>query len=252
MPSRKFSCREPVYRGWENAIGLLPDAGVSGLEISVRPSEELQPIVAAVREAGIEPMTLAGGVKLDDEESIAAYIDTLDAMARLQIPILFTSASGEEDRDRAMGRLRELAEEAAGRDVVISLETHPPYCQNADDMLATMAATDHSHLGINLDTANIFYYNEGRDSADELDRVIDHVVSLHLKDTDGGFKSAQFPPLGEGVVQFERIFATLDAAGFDGPLTLELEGPLMRDLDVDGRHEAVVASMEYLRCIGVA
>jgi len=119
-------------------------------------------------------------------------------------------------------------------------------------MLATMEAVDHPALRVNFDTANIFYYNEGLDSADELERVIDYVVSVHLKDTDGGFKSGNFPVLGEGVVDFPRIFGTLEDAGFDGPLTLELEGELMRDLDAPGRHEAVKGCMEYLRSIGVA
>ncbi|MGI5816540.1 MAG: sugar phosphate isomerase/epimerase family protein [Armatimonadota bacterium] len=252
MSFSKYSVREPVYRGWENAVKLLPETSIKGFEVSVRPHDELADIVAALREVGIEPMTVAGGVKLNDEASIAAYIGGLDAAQALGIPIFFTSASGEEDLDAAMGLLRDLAEEAARRGIVISLETHPPYCENADLMLRTMEAVDHPNLRVNFDTANIFFYNEGLDSADELERVIDYVVSVHLKDTDGGFKSGRFPVLGLGVVQFERIFGTLEAAGFDGPLTLELEGELMRDLDAQGRHQAVIECMDYLRSIGVA
>jgi len=250
MPFSNFSVREPVYRGWENAVDLLPQTPITGFEVSVRPAEELSEIVAALRDAGIEPMTVAGGVKLNEDESMANYVLALDALQKLAIPIFFTSASGEDDNEVAAGRLRDLADEAAARHVIISLETHPPYCENAAGMLATMEAVDHPNLRVNFDCANIFYYNKGLDSADELERVIDYVVSVHLKDTDGGFKSAQFPVLGEGVVDFPRIFATLEEAGFDGPLTLELEGPLMRDLDVDGRHQAVIDSMEYLRSIG--
>lgn len=252
MSFSKFSCREPVYRGWEDAVRLLPDAGIHGLEVSVKPPDELRKIVAAARAGGVEPMTVAGGLKLNDDASVESYISTLDVMQELGIPIFFTSASGEDDHDRAAGMLREMAEEAARRSVVISLETHPPYCENAEGMLRTMNAVDHPGLRVNFDTANIFYYNEGLDSADELESVVDYVASVHLKDTDGGFKSAQFPPLGQGVVQFERIFGTLADAGFNGPLTLELEGPVMRDLDVDGRHAVVVECMGYLRSIGVA
>jgi len=250
MPFSNFSVREPVYIGWQNAVELMPGGPVSGFEVSA--GAELAEAVKALRDAGIEPMTVAGGIKLNDDESLATYMGVLDAMADLDIPILFTSASGEDDHALAAGMLRSLAEEAAARNVVISLETHPPYCENAEGMLATMNAVDHPNLRVNFDTANIFYYNENLDSADELERVIDYVVSVHLKDTDGGFKSAQFPVLGKGVVQFERIFATLEKAGFDGPLTLELEGPLMRDLDAAGRHQAVVECMEYLRSIGAA
>ncbi|MFW5868753.1 MAG: sugar phosphate isomerase/epimerase family protein [Armatimonadota bacterium] len=252
MSLSKYSVREPVYRGWENAVRLLPETSIRGFEVGVKPAEEFADIVEALRDAGIEPMTAAFAVKLHDEASLAAYLGALDAVADAGIPILFTSASGEEDVDRAMGLLCDLADEAARRDIVISLETHPPYCENADLMLRTMEAVDHPAMRINFDTANIFFYNEGLDSADELERVIDYVASVHLKDTDGGFKSNTFPVLGEGVVQFERIFETLQAADFDGPLTLELEGELMRDLDPEGRHQAVIDCMDYLRSIGVA
>jgi sugar phosphate isomerase/epimerase len=252
MPFSNYSVREPVYRGWENAVRLLPETSIRGFEVSVKPAEEFADIVAALRDAGIEPMTAASAVKLNDEASLAAYLGALDAVADAGIPILFTSASGEEDVDRAMGLLRDLADQAATRDLVISLETHPPYCENADLMLKTMEAVDRPNLRVNFDTANIFYYNEGLDSAEELERVIDYVASVHLKDTDGGFKSNTFPVLGGGVVEFERIFGTLEAARFEGPLTLELEGAQVRDLDVDGRHQAVKDSMDYLRSIGVA
>lgn len=251
MAPRNFSCREPVYPTWQEAVALLPEAGISGLEVNARPVDALAEVVAGLRAGGLEPMTVAGGVKLDDQASVAAYVAAIDAAGSQGVPIFFTSAHGGE-QDFAMGKLRELAEVAAERGVTIALETHPPFCLNATAMLATMAAVDHPNLAVNLDTANIYYYNEGLNSADELERVVEHVVSLHLKDTDGGFKSVNFPVLGEGVVDFERIFAILDDAGFDGPLTLELEGPLTSGKPVEERHAAVMASMAYLRAIGVA
>ncbi len=251
--TRKFSCREPVYASWEDAVRLLPDAGIRYFEAQMRPAEELGALVSAAEEHGVKVLTLAGGVNLDSDESAATYAAALEAAAQFDVPIVFTSASGKEkERGYYMGRLRELAAEAERRDVVISLETHPPFCQNADQMLETVNAVAHSHLKINLDTANIFYYNHGLDSADELERVVDHVASLHLKDSDGSYESFEFPILGQGVVQWERIFATLDEAGFDGPLTIELEGPVVGGKDRDERHAAVVACMEYLRSIGAA
>ncbi len=252
MPFTNYSVREPVYRGWEHAVDLLPETSINGFEVGARPRGELAGIVEALRGAGIEPLTAASGVKLCDEASLANYVGALDALKEFEIPILFTSASGEEDFDTAMDLLRDLAEKAAAREVVISLETHPPYCENADGMLATMEAVDHPNLRVNFDTANIFFYNEGLESADELERVIDYVASVHLKDTMGGFKSGKFPVLGEGVVDFERIFNTLGEADFTGPLTLELEGEFIRDMDVMERHQAVRDCMAYLREIGAA
>lgn len=247
-----LSVREPSFGSWQNAVEYTLSAGVPCLEISARPWEQLEEIARAAQAKGVRILTLAGGVNLDDDQSIAAAIDTLESCRRLDVGIWFCSANGKElSREEHMNRLRGLAQEAAARGVVISLETHPPFCQNADGMLQTMHEVGHPNLKINLDTANIYYYNEGLNSADELARVVPHVASLHLKDTDGGFKSPNFPVLGEGVVDFERIRDILQAASFSGPLTLELEGPLVGGKDLPARVAAVKACADYCRKIGL-
>lgn len=250
--SGTLSCREPVYPSWQDAVELLPHAGIHGLEANQRPREELAEVVAGAQEHGVEVLTLATHVNLDAEESVAGYVAALDAAGSLGIPIVFTSASGSErELDDYMSDLRDLADEAQERGAVIALETHRPFCPNADRMLATMDAIGHPNVGINFDTGNIYYYNRDLASADELERVVEHVVSLHLKDTEGDYESFDFPVLGRGVVEWDRIFGTLDAAGFDGPLTLELEGPVVHGKARDQRHGAVVECVQFLRSIGV-
>lgn len=248
-----ISIREGGYGTWEHAVEHIADAGIHNLEINVRPREDLEKIAAACDARGLKILSLGGGVNLDSEEAIDAAIGVLDSCAALDVPIFFCSANGKElDRAIHMARLDYLGDEARAKNVVISLETHPPFCQNADGMLATMQEVNHESVRINLDTANIFYYNEGLDSADELERVVGYVASLHLKDTDGGFHSPNFPVLGQGVVQFPRIKQILDMSNFAGPLTLELEGPVVAGLDVNRCHEVVVQCMDYLRRIGLA
>ncbi|MGD9495125.1 MAG: sugar phosphate isomerase/epimerase family protein [Armatimonadota bacterium] len=253
MTERRFSCREGVYPSWQDAVRLLPEAGVRGIEINQRPPQELDPLAAGVRAGGLEVTSLSTHVDLDSDDSVTAYVAQLEAAGRLGIGVVFTSASGRgRESTWYMHRLADLADEADMRGVVMALETHPPFCMNADTMLGTISAIDRPNVGVNFDTANIYYYNRGLDSADQLAKVAQHVVSLHLKDTDGGYESFEFPVLGQGVVDFPRIFAILDEAGFDGPLTLELEGPITSGKSLQERHEAVLACMEYLRSIGVA
>jgi len=248
-----ISIREGGYAGWENAIEHIADAGIHHLEINIRPLEELEKIAAACAQRGLSILTLGGGVNLDSEESIDAGIAGIEACGTLGVPIFFCSANGTElDRAIHMARLHHLGDVAMANNVTISLETHPPFCENAQGMLDTMQEVDHANVALNLDTANVFYYNEGLDSADELERVTGHLASVHLKDTDGGFKSPNFPILGQGIVQFPRIKQILDMVGFAGPLTLELEGPVVAGLQVEQRHEVVKACMDYLRSIALA
>lgn len=248
-----ISLREGGYGSWEAAVEHVAAAGIHHLEVNVRALEELETIARAAQAKGVRILTLSGGVNLDSPESMDGFVAMIEACEKLQAPVFFVSANGTEaDRATLMARLRGLGEEAAARGVILSLETHPPFCQNADGMLQTLGEVNHPAVRMNLDTANIFYYNEGLDSADELERVVDHVASLHLKDTDGGFKSPNFPVLGQGVVRFERVQEILDAADFSGPLTIELEGPVVGGKTVAERHEVVVGCMDYLRSIGMA
>lgn len=249
--ANKISCCETVYGGWQQAIEYLPKAGVKYIELQAGKIDEVAKAAAACRAAGVTPLSIAGDVDACDNASIARVKEGCDLADEIGVRYYFLSAHGE-DSDASMAALRLLGEHAAGRRVVLSLETHPPFCLNASEMQRTMAGVEHQNVRVNFDTANIMYYNEGADSVVELAKIVDSVASIHLKDTDGGFHSGNFPVFGEGVVDFPRIFATLHDAGFDGPLTMELEGPLMDGLDAAGTHEKVAACMDYLRSIGEA
>jgi len=183
------------------------------------------------------------------QESINAVKAACDAAEAIGVNYFFLSAHGSE-RAASMCVLSELGGYAAERNITLCLETHPPFCLNATEMLNTMSEVNHKNVRVNFDTANIMYYNEGCDSVEELRKVIDYVASVHLKDTDGKFHSANFPVFGEGVVDFPNVFKTLLSAGFNGPLTMELEGPLVDGLPVEDRHKKVVACMNYLKSIG--
>jgi inosose dehydratase len=77
------------------------------------------------------------------------------------------------------------------------------------------------------------------------------VKSVHLKDTLGGFHDPNFPVLGEGVVDFKSVFEVLNAVGFFGPFTLELEGPKVHTDSPEEMEKHVLRCVEHLRSLGV-
>ena len=84
-----------------------------------------------------------------------------------------------------------------------------------------------------------------------LQKIIDYIKAVHLKDTMGGYHAWQFPTLGEGIVNFKSVFELLNGNGFNGPFTLELEGIEGEDLDRTGILTRVEESFQYLKDIGV-
>lgn len=156
------------------------------------------------------------------------------------------------ERRTVIEHLRRLGETAGLLGVTVALETHKGPTQNADAMLALMAEVDHPHVRLNFDTGNIAYYNQGVDPVAELERVAHLVRNVHLKDNRGGLEDWYFPAVGDGgAVDFVRVRQVLDAVGFNGSYTIEIEGiggeP---EPGLDGRVERVRRSVEHLKRCG--
>ncbi|MFH1566491.1 MAG: sugar phosphate isomerase/epimerase family protein [Gemmatimonadota bacterium] len=166
---------------------------------------------------------------------------------------LFVSIhAGEMARDEAYGRIRKLGDAVAKAEVYLAMETHPDLCQNAANMLETMAAVAHPWVGVNYDTANVYYYNEGVDTVAELTKAVAQVRGVHLKDTHGGFHDGSFPVFGEGVVDFAGVERVLREGGYKGPLVMELEGGAFDAAKPDDLAAKVERCVHHLRATKLA
>jgi len=247
-----IACRPASYRKYADlAFEYLPRAGIYHVEIGPPGQDEVEKVKGELGEHGLTASSLATGCDLGDRGSIEELEIAMDVARQMDVGVIFCSTkSGGLPLQEAYGRLAELGDVARSCGTVLSMETHPDLCQNADQMLATMSGVDHPAVRINFDTANIYFYNEGVRGVDELERVKKYVASIHLKDTNGSAKTWYFPTLGQGVVDFPKVFGTLNELGFEGPFTMEMEGIKGEDLSLDETHQRILDSMEYLRSIG--
>ncbi|MBE6405352.1 MAG: sugar phosphate isomerase/epimerase [Lentisphaerae bacterium] len=81
------------------------------------------------------------------------------------------------------------------------------------------------NLGVNLDTANLILYGRGN-PVDALDVVGPYVKNLHVKDGVLPANSkvlGQEKPLGEGIVDFDKLIKKLYALNYTGELIIERE-----------------------------
>ena len=123
--------------------------------------------------------------------------------------------------------------------------TPRPCCRLLQDV-------DHPHILLNFDTGNIAYYNQGVDPVSELEKVAGFVRNVHLKDNRGQFEDWYFPALGEGgAVDFKRIRETLDAVGYNGAYTIEIEGIKGEpEPGLEGRQARIKKSVDHLKACG--
>jgi inosose dehydratase len=197
-----------------------------------------------------------GGADLRTDEGFERTRLRLEFAGRAFRPIVAVSGAGqpsdESERRLVVDRLKRLGDLAGTLGMVLTLETHKGPTQNARAMLELMEEVDHPAVGLNFDTGNMAYYNEGYDPAIELEAVKHLVRSVHLKDNRGRFEDWYFPAVGDGgAVDFVRIREILDAVGYVGPYTIEIEGiggeP---EPGPELRHERVERSVAHLRKSG--
>jgi L-ribulose-5-phosphate 3-epimerase len=237
-----------VERGWSH----LAELGVRYVEIKSTDIGDLAETKRKLADHGLAASSLHAMCDIADETAVDQMTRELDAGAALGAKVAFLSAKpGEVPLSVIYDRLRAMGEAAQRRGMTIALETHPPLVTNGDVARATIEAVGHPCVRINFDTANIYFYNRNADTLTELEKVLDLVASVHLKDSYGGYKVFDFPTLGEGIVDFPGVFSTLDGRGFTGPYTLELEGTEGLHRSQEEQLAYVAESAAYLRRIGV-
>jgi len=226
---------------------VLQKLGVKGVEIGPPAPENVEKVKAELRKYGLRVMSVAGGIDLVDEKGLEKFDVLINGAVTMGAKIIFASAHASNDIPRSVTyeRLRRAGDKAGKHGLTIALETHPILCHNGDEALKTMQGVNHPNVRINFDTANVYYYNEKIDAVEEVKKIAKYVCSVHVKDTDGGFHSANFPPIGDGIVNFPEIFKILNGVGFYGPWTFELEATSEADMPA-----ALEKSINYLRRTG--
>jgi L-ribulose-5-phosphate 3-epimerase len=201
---------------------------------------------------GLTPVALSGHSDLVTKKGVDYTHAAIDATADLGIPILTTGvgqyASGEEDRRQVLANIPELAEHASARGVTIALEVLSDLMGTGKQAADLVEQIDHTSVRINYDTGNCTYYG-GVKAEDDIQWAIPLMVHCHAKDKVGGTQVWDFPPIGQGEVDFERVIEALKAGGYRGAITVEVEfkgdpWPAIEEVD-----DALRQSHEYLSAL---
>ncbi len=131
-------------------------------------------------------------------------------------------SSHQEDMSMFMANINEVAEHARQAGVTLGLEVHGDHTANGRLILDTIRKVNHPNVKINYDTANCVYFGDTLPYED-LQVAVPEMVHIHLKDKIDGKGVWNFPPIGMGEIDFERVLNILDDGGYRGPLSVEIE-----------------------------
>jgi len=248
-----ISCRPGSYAPFVHlAYEHLAGLGVRYVEIEVPKPEELEQVQAELTGYGLSAASLQARCDVRRPDVAAQVEAQMPAFQALRVKYMFVSCKADTTPlPTVYARLRQAGDVVKRHGVTIVMETHPDLITSGDVALATMRGVDHPNVRVNFDTANIYYYNQGIDGVAELRKIAPYVGAVHLKDSDGQYRSWHFTALGRGVVKFAETIKVLQGANFSGPYTLEIEG-----VEGETRTERLVCdrvaeSIGFLRGLGL-
>lgn len=214
----------------DTALDAVAEAGYRAVELCASGDTGVRRHPAprrAVARHGLAVAALSGHSDLTTDDGLAAALHNLTWAAEHGIGSMTTAIGGdvataEDARGTLLGRLRALARAAETADVVVALEVHGRASGSGARLRPWVDAVDSPWLRVKYDTANCEYY-AGVAAVDDLPHVADLVVNVDAKDKRGGPGVWDFPPPGDGHIDWPAVVAVLDRAGYAGPLTVEVE-----------------------------
>ena len=198
---------------------------------------------------------LSAHTPLHTPAGVARFRRALEVAAAIGAGIVTTYTGAPHtaaERDAVLSHLPALADHAAALGVRIGLETDSTMLPSATEGLAILQQLgQHPALGLTFDTGNVVYY-AGVDPVADIASAIPAMVHLHIKDQRGGKGVFDFPPLGDGDIDLGAVLATVDAAGYAGPVCVEINFDENGYPPYDACVDAARRSRQHLLGLGFA
>ncbi|HXL02290.1 MAG TPA: sugar phosphate isomerase/epimerase family protein [Candidatus Atribacteria bacterium] len=231
-----FSCVElACVEGWTNHFSI----------INYR-EEDLKSLRSSLSRLGLRVVSISAHSDLSTPEGVSYLEKALDLARILGAQVVNTGTIEEEKKKGILiSNLQVLAPEAEKRGVKIGLEIHGNFLKDGLRARELMEELNHPAVGINYDTGNAIFYG-GVCPEEDVKNCLPWIVHFHLKDKRGGYKVWDFPPLGEGDIDFGKIFALAREEKIEVPWSVEIEFDGKFQHSREFVDQAVKKSFDYL------
>lgn len=253
-----------TYHGFslEDAVKGASKAGFKQIELAavkdhtahVLPDmspKQLQLVKELLQDYDMKCVGIGAHSNVMKQEGIENLLKSIDLAVEFDCKYLIT-ATGDahddseviEDEAILIRNLRPVIEKCETLEKLLLLETHGNNYPTGVS-LKKLSHLLNNRVKINYDTANVLFYGNMY-PYDDLEASIEFVEFIHLKDKLGVFDEWNFPTIGEGYLDFPRIFHTLKQANFNGPISVEIEFTPSGPTNLDEVNKSVKKSFDYL------
>jgi len=210
---------------------------------------DAQTLEKKIQGYSLSPMSISGHVDLVKPDGVEALKRRIDLARSIGADVVNTKTgdpSSQQEINDFYKHVEEAAEYAAEKKIIIGLETSGRYFNTAKKAVPILKKINSEYVKLNYDTANVIYYEEVFPE-DDIEYGTEYLVHIHLKDKRGGKGEYDFPALGKGVINFQKIFNILFNYKYTGPLSIEIEFDGKHNETLNGVNEAVVSSYNFLK-----
>ncbi|MBA7518016.1 hypothetical protein ES705_10081 [subsurface metagenome] len=211
---------------------------------------DVEKILNSCKECNLEIHCIAAHERLMKENAVNNFKKVINVAELFDVKYI-TTGTGEvktkDDIKRFYKEIKILGECAANKNITICLEIHGDWCNNGKIASEIVKRINHPNIKINYDTANAIFYGSTIPEED-IKYVLPYIGFVHIKDKRGGYKVWDFPALGDGEIDFIRIFKLLE--NYDGPISVEIEFD-GKEHSLQEINEAVKKSHDFLKCYGI-
>ncbi|WP_243297820.1 sugar phosphate isomerase/epimerase family protein [Bacillus litorisediminis] len=264
---KQLAINSNTYHGFslEDAVKGASEAGFTQIELAavkdhtahVLPemsSGERNEIKALLKAYGLKCVGIGAHSNVMREEGIANLIKSVDLAVEFDCPYIIT-ATGDahhdsdviEDVEVLARNLEPVLVKCEKLNKMLVLETHGNNFASGLS-LQMLARSLNNRVKINYDTANVIFYGNML-PYDDLEASVDYVEFIHLKDKLGAYDEWNFPAIGDGNLDFNKIFKILQKADYKGPISVEIEFTPAGPANLDEVNQAVQRSFNYLTSI---
>lgn len=230
-----------TYHGFtlEEALKGIAEAGFKAVELTgvtgwtehvsaSMDDKELAHVKQLLAGHGLQAVGLSGHCNLMDPQRLADFKANMRLAAKLGCRYIVSStgeahnSKNEDTKDELLvANLKTLLPLCEELDLTLVLEIHGEHATGAQ-LKRIVDMVGSKYLRINYDTANVVFYGK-RNPEEDIKDCAKEVAYVHLKDKGGKPDEWDFPAPGKGWLKLDETLRYLDAQGFAGPISVEIE-----------------------------
>jgi len=228
----------------EEALEGISEAGFKYVELASAPSyfEHILPRP----EERVDKESVDGVLNMVNKYGLTMYCvagHTRDFAGLAGVKFV-TTDTGEvktkKDEKKFYSIIKELGDYAKSKNVVVCLEMHGNWCNTGKKGAEIIETINHSNIRLNYDTGNVIFYGNKKPEED-IKYALPYMAFLHK------FQDWNFPALGEGIIDFKKVFNLIK--DYAGPISVEIEFD-GKKRSLEEINKAVKKSYDFLKGFG--